>query len=234
MSSTFQPKCALLGAPRLLPVLVFALLAAWPVQAFAAEPAAPILVRDFAPGLLPTYLDPEYLTALGDKLYFAAKDLEHGVEPWVSDGTVAGTYRLADLCSGSCSSSPRGFEKLGNTVVFHGFAQDNSSVVYALAANEVSAIAESPEQIFSWARLGSNIYFLTQGNQMWRTDGSPQGSALIREFCPAATFCSAPLELKEVGGALYFAAVGELYRLAEGGDPEALFALGAGGTASEF
>ena len=40
-----------------------------------------------------------------DKLYFAGRDDDHGVELWSSDGTSAGTGFLKDLRTGTCCSS---------------------------------------------------------------------------------------------------------------------------------
>ncbi len=55
---------------------------------------------------------PEHLTSFGGKVYFSAFGLAVGVEPWVSDGTLAGTHPLADLRPGGNilgSSFPSGF-----------------------------------------------------------------------------------------------------------------------------
>jgi ELWxxDGT repeat protein len=41
-------------------------------------------------------------TPLGDgRAVFAGEDAEHGVEPWITDGTVAGTHLIADIAPGS-------------------------------------------------------------------------------------------------------------------------------------
>jgi ELWxxDGT repeat protein len=56
--------------------------------------------------------------ALADRLIFSAGDTTSGYEPWVSDGTVAGTFRLADLVPGTGSSSPVGFTLARSTVYF--------------------------------------------------------------------------------------------------------------------
>jgi ELWxxDGT repeat protein len=41
-------------------------------------------------------------TPLGDgRAVFAGEDTEHGVEPWITDGTIAGTYLIADIAPGS-------------------------------------------------------------------------------------------------------------------------------------
>ena len=56
--------------------------------------------------------------AAGGLFFFAARDDVSGQEPWVSDGTAAGTQRLADLAQGLRSSSPRDFTLAGSNVFF--------------------------------------------------------------------------------------------------------------------
>ncbi len=49
---------------------------------------------------------------------FNAGDGQTGVEPWITDGTTAGTRRLADLVPGPGSSLPHGFAATGSRFVF--------------------------------------------------------------------------------------------------------------------
>ncbi|MFY0523019.1 HYR domain-containing protein [Archangium gephyra] len=49
---------------------------------------------------------------------FAASDGVSGLEPWVSDGTEAGTRPLGDLSPGPYSSNPRLFTRVGDSVFF--------------------------------------------------------------------------------------------------------------------
>jgi ELWxxDGT repeat protein len=60
---------------------------------------------------------PAQLTPVGNRLLFAARD-EKGVEPWVTDGTPAGTHRLADLQTGPDGSYPDGFVSAGDRAFF--------------------------------------------------------------------------------------------------------------------
>jgi ELWxxDGT repeat protein len=53
------------------------------------------MIKDIYPGT--TSSSPYRLKVLDSKLYFAANDGKSGVEPWVSDGTAAGTFRLMDI-----------------------------------------------------------------------------------------------------------------------------------------
>jgi ELWxxDGT repeat protein len=49
---------------------------------------------------------------------FAASDGTSGAEVWATDGTSAGTFLVQDLRPGSLSSSPQGFVRVGDRVVF--------------------------------------------------------------------------------------------------------------------
>ena len=54
-------------------------------------------------------------TANGNgRAVFVATDAAAGSEPWVTDGTAAGTTRLADIAGGTANSSPGEFFPLGN------------------------------------------------------------------------------------------------------------------------
>lgn len=56
--------------------------------------------------------------ALDDRLLFAATTPASADEPWVTDGTADGTQLLRELVAGDTGSSPRGFLRLGNVVLF--------------------------------------------------------------------------------------------------------------------
>src|SRR3954470_19410928 len=75
------------------------------------------LVKDIIPGAGAS--NPAFYAPLGNSVVFTAfsgPDGGQDDEPWVSDGTAAGTQRLADITPGVTSSSPNGF------TTFNGFA----------------------------------------------------------------------------------------------------------------
>ncbi len=48
------------------------------------------MVKDIATGLGPKPEDPSHLTPIGNRIVFTAKDPQHGMEIWKSNGTPAG------------------------------------------------------------------------------------------------------------------------------------------------
>jgi ELWxxDGT repeat protein len=94
------------------------------------------LVRDINSGTNSS--DPSSFARLGSLLVFSADTVEHGREPWVSDGTEAGTKMLLDIAPGGEDSSPDFF-----------------------------------------APVDGALLFVTRYLQLWRTDGTPEGTAMI-------------------------------------------------------
>ncbi len=77
----------------------------WPTELWATDGTAAGTVQVLSQ--IPPGNDSQwylYLYPVGDLLSFRLSDPEHGFEPWISDGTVAGTGRIGDICPGPCNS----------------------------------------------------------------------------------------------------------------------------------
>ena len=67
--------------------------------------AGTVLVKDIHPQvapppncrICPPPPGPTSLTAVGSRLFFIAEDGQHGAEPWISDGSEAGTVMVEDV-----------------------------------------------------------------------------------------------------------------------------------------
>jgi ELWxxDGT repeat protein len=167
------------------------------------------------------------LVSVGDTLFFGsghAYGQYRNIELWKSDGTEVGTVQVADIYPGTAtaeSSSPRSFTVAGNTVFF--VANDGQSG-YELWKSDGNAIGTSivadinPGSIRSLARRDSHprlsvmdkvVYFAaddgTHGYELWRTDGSEQGTSLVADINPGAqgSFVN---EVTVVGQSLFFRA----------------------------
>ncbi len=73
-------------------------------------------LADLCPGGCNSSPDP--LGPYKGKLVFRASDGASGSEPWITNGTAAGTVRLGDLCPGECSSSASDGIEIGGSLVF--------------------------------------------------------------------------------------------------------------------
>lgn len=188
-----------------------------------ATPQSPVLVGDFSPGTGTDFIDPGPIAEIDGRLYFCARDRDSGEEPWISDGTAAGTRQLVDLCPGSCSSSPASFTRLGNRILFSAYATRS---LYALEGDELEAIGEDLISIGPLFRLGDTIYFSAgYPSVMYRTDGTREGTGITRDFCVDPS-CLVPNQLHLANDAIYFEQGDRIYRLKAGGQREELAPIG--------
>lgn len=73
-----------------------------------------------------------------DRLFLAASDGSDGVEPYASDGTAAGTHRLADLMPGLGSSMPR-FELVAGDHAYFSASTPGQRSVFAIPLGRLGA-----------------------------------------------------------------------------------------------
>jgi ELWxxDGT repeat protein len=158
-------------------------------------------------------------TVSNNNIYFSATDGNSGYELWKSDGTLNGTKIVLDLLKGPQSSSPREITAVGNDVFFTAFSSDGLSLW------RTNGTESGTEQIFGTNSGAQNFYrgeprYLTQvgnsiffsangdpntGRELWKSDGSPQGTRLLADLFPGSK-SSDPRDLKLVGNTLYFSA----------------------------
>lgn len=196
----------------LLP-LVLGLAGAGPAPALT-----PYLVKDINPEARPDGSVPRNFVTLGTVSVFAARDGEAGTEPWVSDGTAAGTFLLADLCPGPCSSSPRFPVATGDGAAFFRAAPDAGSGAlwvtrgtpastfrlteagtYPVHRFDVGAGVWVAEQRLFYFTAGDNEH----GEELWRTDGTPAGTFQVADIRPGPAG-SLPSWLASFRGKVFF------------------------------
>jgi ELWxxDGT repeat protein len=220
------PRAAFL---RLLP-LVLTIAAGLAPSAVRSETALtdpqPVLVGDYSPGTNALEFAPGGIARVGNLLYFVGYDPQHGAEPWVSDGTVAGTRLLADLCPGTCRSLSHDFKALGDKVVFL-----TLDAAYAVTGGQVVELARHLYQPRGAVALGGIVYFQTGlggAEAMWRTDGTVAGTRPSPDFCIGEPYCLEPIDYTAVNGEIYFSFAHDrkLYVLAAEGDRRELAVVG--------
>jgi ELWxxDGT repeat protein len=138
------------------------------------------------------------MVGLPSQLLLIGSDALHGVEPWVSDGTAAGTQLLADINPGAASSFSLVYlpKQAGSPTLFwatdgvHGaemWRTDGSPAGTNLVADLVPGVESSltsplgalpvdlgPRQVFA-----ARFTVEHSGKAIWSTDGTAAGTSLL-------------------------------------------------------
>lgn len=166
-------------------------------------------------------------TEVGGRILFVAADSAHGREVWATDGTPAGTSVLTDLNPGPAdSAADRLFASNGvgyftatdGQTVLGFYRTDGTANSTALvsplevqtdAALTISKLAPSQFASIPDGAGGQIVLFApttaVAGKELWRSDGTAAGTALVKDTNPG-TASSSPTLLTTAGGLAYFAA----------------------------
>jgi ELWxxDGT repeat protein len=187
--------------------------------------AGTVLVKDIRPGLLGSR--PSELTKVDGTLFLNADDGKNGFELWKSDGTAAGTVLVKDLRSGldafglPASSVPTGLLNVSGTLFFGADDGKNGSELWksdGTAAGTVLVKDIRPHDSFGlpassepadFANVMGTLFFRANdgrsGFELWKSNGTPEGTTLVRDIAPGAAGCR-PSELTPVNERLFFRA----------------------------
>ena len=155
------------------------------------------------------------LYAAGDGIFFTLHDPEHGQEPWWSDGTPAGTRRIADLCPGPCSSWSSFSRAYGGRAFFsatdgtHGnepWITDGTSATSLgdLCPGTCSSNPTASKEVEGVLFFG--VLDSPDGQEVWATDGTPAGTRAVTSFAPDDVFYFSSLQGMGLPGRLVFTA----------------------------
>ncbi len=194
----------------------------WELWRSDGTPAGTRLIKDIYPG--PESSSPLYPTVVSRTLYFQANDGAHGFELWASDGTPQGTRLVRDVFTGDacgippCGSSPDQLIALGDRLLFtaddglHGrelWISDGTPAGTVMLADIFPGLcgdrpcSSMPREL----TLVGNTVFLNadspQGRQLWKTDGTPAGTILVRQI-GTSTLTLGPAHMVNLNGLLIF------------------------------
>jgi ELWxxDGT repeat protein len=149
------------------------------------------MVRDIRAGEVGSNVS--YVTAVGSLVYFAADDGD-GYELWKSDGTTAGTMRVADLSASPDGSRPDQLTNVGGTLFFtaddgvHGrelYRTDGNAAGTTLIRDFFVEGGARPQQLRPYQ---GTLYYTADdgihGRELWQTDGTFTGTMAVADINP--------------------------------------------------
>ena len=163
------------------------------------------------------------LFASGNKLLFQHNGLVPGIpstatgrEPWVSDGTDAGTQILKDINTTTDQGNPGPYAKAGNTIFFAASDGINGTELWKTDGTTAGTVMVKDIATGSGGSnpanftLVNNIMFFSasttaNGLELWKTDGTEAGTVLVKDIYPGGSW-SSPSLLTAAGNLLYFVA----------------------------
>ncbi|QDU65132.1 hypothetical protein [Engelhardtia mirabilis] len=127
--------------------------------------------------------------SLGSRLVVSANDGSVGLEPWVTDGTDAGTQLLADLVPGASGSMPAGGARVGGRLAFSATVAELGAELILTDGDpdqvEVVDLNPGPASslISNLVAAGDHVYFSANAlgpagvaPGLWRSDGTAVGT----------------------------------------------------------
>ena len=133
---------------------------------------------------------------LNGKLLFAGKTAATGVELYITDGTIAGTVLLKDINPGAASSSPDDATTLNGYIYFSAetvtegrelWRSDGTTGGTTLVKDIMPGTTGS-NYPGKYHLFSTSTYLLfmantaTQGVELWRSDGTPGGTTLLKDI----------------------------------------------------
>ena len=172
------------------------------------------LLKDVRPGSGSSY--PGNWLKLGNRAVFTAGDASHGFEPWISDGTRAGTHLIKDIRTGAASSSDNTYivHLTSSKLIFNATtaAGDGIWTTDGTAGGTKLARIINPTRGAGnfWqadkALHGAWLFFADDGVhgwELWRSDGTFTGTYIVKQVAPGSAGVLRVGGLNVVGGLAY-------------------------------
>ena len=159
------------------------------------------IIEDIAPGAASISIEDGniFLGADGREIILLSlSDGTHGYEPWITDGTSAGTFLLKDI-NPNGDSNPNSFGKASGSFYFSAdngsigeelWVTDGTEAGTRLVADINQTTPDASSSPGNFFQVGGKTLFFADdginGLELWTTDGTEQGTNLFLDLNPGA------------------------------------------------
>ena len=165
---------------------------------------------------------PSKVTQAGGRIYFFAYETGFGVNPWVTDGTEAGTRRLSEVARDTPGAES--FHGAGGLVYFAASRRSGETIPVDMwvtdGTPQGTRVVTHPEfpaygRIVPVAGSGNLLYFTVSSalagtehwtTGLWVTDGTAAGTRQLRQFATQAYDYQPLKAFTQVNGTMFFSA----------------------------
>lgn len=143
------------------------------------------------------------------KVFFSFYAGTEGDELYSTDGTVAGT-KIIDLRPGKDSFYARYFFKFNDKLCFEGYTPENKHSLFVSDGTLEGTVALNYDVVDTpYLVNGNTLYFRgsngNDGQELCKTDGTPEGTSMIKDICPGKP-SGFPDNMVWSNGKIYFTA----------------------------
>lgn len=175
------------------------------------------IVRDIHPGPADSNIGHMIAAPALGGVFFSADDGSVGNEPWVSDGTAAGTRLLFNVAPGATGSQLRDPVLFNDRVRY--LANDGAGSLDLWSSN-LSFTQKLQDFDNTRTRnlrvVADQMLFMAStavsGLELWRSAGTSASTMMVRDFFPGPAGFDAPAGAVAVGGYYYFGDGPRLFR----------------------
>ncbi|HEX5151472.1 MAG TPA: ELWxxDGT repeat protein [Parafilimonas sp.] len=118
-----------------------------------------------------------------NKIYFIASTAETGYEPWICDGTAAGTFMVKDINPGTFSSSPQYFGYCNNNFLFAANDDKRGTELWRITrknkaqlVKDINTSTNPSSSTANFIPFRNGVLFTAtnynNANELWQSDGN--------------------------------------------------------------
>jgi ELWxxDGT repeat protein len=142
---------------------------------------------------------PSNLTVAGDYLFFSVY-MQNGFELWVSDGSKTGTIRVEGVNLSACTNITY-LNEVNGKLFFASCNETNSYKLWMIDKSENEILSMPISTGFKYVIEIDSIAYFINGNNLWRSDGTPDGTSQVNDDSLEVSFL-----LNSLNGYLYLSA----------------------------